>query len=662
MPENRELETFQSDVEQAIAAAASYYDTGTLLMSDADYDKLIERIEQGHARNPHWDHRGLLDQVAAGASVGGDVQHPTPMGSLEKVKELSDLAAFAQTVGGPVVVEPKLDGMAVRVEYRRGSLALLATRGDGSTGENVTGNAGGVTGLPKSLPEVIDLEVRGEIYMSDQDFEQTNSGRINSGKKGFANSRNAVAGTLRNSSPDYQVHMSFAAYDASWADAPETYQERMDRLRTWGIKVASDLVELGRTHSESTVNAAVQALGAARETLGFPIDGAVVKADRDSDRDRLGFGSRAPKWAVAFKYAPNEATSVLRDIEIGVGRTGRITLRGRIDPVDVGGTSISYATLHNPEFIQQQDLRIGQRVLVVRAGDVIPRITASVDSQDQDLPVWQAPKNCPQCGQKWDTSSVLWRCRTAECSVTGRITYAVSRDCLDIVGASDAVCSALVEAGLVRDIADLLELDKQSLSTLVLGETETGKPRQLGPVVAAKLHAELQQARKRPLAKVLASLGVRTLGRTLSRRITARYSTLSQVRAASASELAEVDGIGTEKAAIIAQELGELTTMLDRLEGILQTPSEDAPAGGALQGMTVVVTGAMTGPLADLSRNQVNDLIEQHGGRASGSVSAKTHLVVSSDDTSSKARKAAGLGIDIETPEQFAARLGLQGS
>lgn len=249
-----------------------------------------------------------------------------------------------------------------------------------------------------------------------------------------------------------------------------------------------------------------------------------------------------------------------------------------------------------------------------------------------------------------------------ECSVGGRITYAVSRDCLDIMGMSDAICSALVDSGRVRDLADLLGLSADDLRDLPMGVTDSGKTRVLGDVMAAKIADEIAAARAKPLAKVLTSLGVRTLGRTLGRRVAAQFPTLSAVRAASAADLAAVDGIGSEKAAIIRADLDALSPMLDRLETLLETPvtsGNTLEEEGALAGMTVVVTGAMTGILAGHTREQVHELIEQHGGKASGSVSARTHLLVCSDASSSKATKAADLGIAVETPEEFASRLGL---
>lgn len=652
---------FDAAVARARAAAAAYYDTGELLMSDAEYDQLLSDIEQAVATHPDWDDAGLLTAVAAGMSAGGDVTHPQPMGSLDKAKDLEAIAKFVASVGGPVAVEPKLDGLAIRAAYTAGKLTLVATRGDGTTGEDVTARAIGISGLPRRLPQPLDVEIRGEVYMTDADFEVSNANRVAAGKPAFANSRNAVAGSLRVSEREYAVTMSFAAYDVLGVDLGDDHAAAMDTLASWGVRTAASLIDAPVLTTAEEVTVMLECIDAERGTWTFPTDGAVIKAAERDARERLGHGSRSPKWAVAYKFAPNEATSTLLDIEVAVGRTGRISLRGRIEPVPVGGTTISYATLHNPAFVTEQGLAIGQRVMVVRAGDVIPRITAAVGDQPDRLTPWTAPATCPQCDESWDTSSLLWRCLTPECSTVGRITYAVSRDCLDIDGASEAICTALVDAGLVSDIADLFTLTVDDLADLELGITATAKPRKLGRTVAAKLITQIDEARTRPLNRLLTSLGVRTLGRTLGRRIAAQFPTLAAVRAASAQDLAAVDGIGTEKAAIIAAGLADMSGVLDRLEALGvtgATSTEAAPASTPLAGKTVVVTGAMTGPLATLSRNQVHELIETAGGKASGTVSAKTHLLVCSDPGTSKARKAAELGIEVISPEQFAVLVG----
>jgi DNA ligase (NAD+) len=657
---------FDDAVASATEAAAAYYDTGTVLMSDAEYDNIVDRVEASLALNPWWDTNdamNLVRQVAGGASSGGDVSHPHLMGSLEKAKTLDDVAKFLDTLTGPVVVEPKLDGLAIRAEYRGGSLVLLATRGDGMTGEDVTGNAGLISGLPSVIPFSGDLEVRGEVFMTDADFDASNAARTGFGKAAFANPRNAVAGSLRKVDSEYSVQMSFAAYDV-YPDAAigTDHVETMTLLESWGIRSASGLIDSKLLTSGSEVEAAIAALGARRDTLGFPIDGAVVKAARFEDRAGLGMATRAPRWAAAYKYAPNEATTTLLGIEVGVGRTGRITLRAVLDPVPVGGTTVTYATLHNPAFIEQQGLAIGQKVMVVRAGDVIPRVTAAVGEQPAGLTPWHTPATCPDCGDPWDTSSLLWRCTTAECSTVGRITYAAARDCLDIMGMSEAIATALVEAGAVNDVADLFYLDVATLSAVVLGKTSTGADRRVGEATAAKIVAEIEKAKSQPLARVITALGIRKTGRTMGRRIASALGSMDALIAADEQVLSEIDGIGPEKAAVIVAEVAAMRPVIERLRaaGVTMTGETVAAAELPLAGKTVVVTGAMTGALAPYGRNEMNELIEANGGKASGSVSARTVYLVASDRTTSKAKKAADLGVEVLSPEQFARIIGIE--
>lgn len=654
-------EAFDDACDTARKAAKAYYDSAELVMSDAEYDALISAIEDAAAVHG-WDHGGLLDQVAAGVSTGGDVTHSTPMGSLEKAKDLDAIVKFCREVGGPVLVEPKLDGLAVRAEYRAGQLILVATRGDGSTGEDVTAQARDIAGLPTRLARTLDLEVRGEVYMTEKDFAESNTNRVASGKPAFANPRNAVAGSLRNTDREYQVAMTFAAYGAQPDETlASRHSDAVRELAALGVATAGALWPQEPLTDPADVVSALERLGNERPSLGFPTDGAVVKADEHADRARLGSGTRAPKWAVAYKYAPAEATSVLRNIEVSVGRTGRISLRGVIDPVAVDGTTITYATLHNPAFVTEQGLGIGSRVMVVRAGDVIPRITAAVGEQDANVTPWQAPHSCPQCGEAWNTESLLWRCETPACSTLARLTYAVARDALDVDGMSEAIAAALVDAGTVTNLADLLTLDTATLSETTLGVTATGKPRKIGPTVAAKLSAQLSEAHGRPLARVITALGIRGTGRTISRRLASHFGSLDALRHADTDALAEVPGIGSEKAALIRAGLDDLSDVIERLLALGLGQSENTGSTGdqPLKGMTVVVSGAMTGVLAGRSRNEMNELIDSLGGRASSSVSAQTTYLVSSDTSTSKADKARQLGVRILTPEEFAELIGM---
>jgi DNA ligase (NAD+) len=476
---------FDAAVASARSAAQSYYDTGDVLMTDADYDVLLERISTAKQAHPEWDDHGLTGQVAAGASAGGDVRHAVAMLSLDKVTSIEAVEAFAASLGGdPCTVEVKLDGLALRVEYRDGKLTLAALRGDGTSGENVTAQVlRGVAGLPARLDTPWTGEVRGETYMTLSDFETSSANRVAAGGKAFVNSRGAVAGAIRSVDRTYDTPMTFAAYDIAGdgVGARTSHQERMGYARSLGFPTAGDLID-GVPHVCATAAEAVatiERIGELRRTLTFPIDGAVLAADLDATRQRLGTGSRTPYWAAAFKYPADTGSTVLRDIEVRVGRTGRIALRAVLDPVFVDGTTITYATLHNPKFVQDQGLAIGQTVAVWRAGDVIPRVTAPIGEQPHGLTPWTPPEACPQCGGEWDRSSLLWRCHTPSCALTNRIAYAASRDCLDVDGLGEEIIVAMVEAGLVRDLADLFGLPVEQIAALRSsdGNRQVGSPR-----------------------------------------------------------------------------------------------------------------------------------------------------------------------------------------
>lgn len=650
---------FDTAVQVLRDAAAAYYDTDTVLMADADYDTLLDSVAAAAAAHPDWETFGLLDQVAAGTSTGGDIAHPTPMLSLAKATEPGEITAFLARLGGaPTATEVKLDGMAVRAVYSAGVLTLVATRGDGTTGEDVTASARTVAGLPAALSQPYDLEVRGEVYMSDSDFVTASANRVAAGKAAFVNPRNATAGTLRNADLTYTAPLSFAAYDASgpFLDDLDTHTARMAALPDLGIITAASL--LPDVDETAEPDALIAEIGRRRETLGFPIDGAVIKADRDSDRARLGSSSRTPSWAIAFKYPAAEGRSILRGIDVAVGRTGRISYTAVIDPVFVAGATVSRASLHNADWITAQGLGIGSAVAVVRAGDVIPRVTALLGEQDGDVTPYVPATDCPQCGEPLDTSSLLWRCHTPSCSVVGRITYAASRDVWDIDGLGEEVATALVEAGLVSDIADLFELDVAQVAEVVIGRTATGAERRIGEATATRIVAGIDQARKAPLARTITALGIRMTGRSVGRWLAAEFGSMQALRAASVSQVAAIEKLGEIKATHIVNGLAAMGSVIDRLAAAGLPMQVESHGGQApLAGLTVVVTGAMTGPLAGVSRNEMNELIDAAGGKSSGSVSARTSLLVCGEPGSSKYLKAVELGVRIVTPEEFAVML-----
>lgn len=669
---------FDRLVSDLTAAAASYYDSDVLLMTDAEYDAGIEQVRAAAEANPDLandDSDALLGSVAAGQSAGGDVTHPTRMLSMDKASAgdagLADVDALVAKCDGGVIVEPKMDGLALRGEYVEGRLVLAATRGDGSTGENVTEQVtrgSGVSGLPATLDTTWTGEVRGEVFMTVDQFVQAQDLRAERGGKPFVNPRNATAGALRKTGSENWMPMTFAAYDLS-ADypLPSSHAARMDVAVSLGFTTARGLAKQagiagGPYEHPQVARLAIEEIEKARPTLGFEIDGAVIKADADTARTALGEGSRTPKWAIAYKYAAEEATAVVEDVEVTVGRTGRIGLRARITPTFVGGTTVTYATLHSPKFIAEQGIGIGSTVVLKRAGDVIPRITAPLDTAtNAGIAPWAPPAVCPQCGEPWNTESLLWRCETPSCGLVNAIDYFTSRDAMDVEGLGGVVADALVVNEYVASVADLYDLTVERLRDLPLGATPAGGVRRLGEANAAKIVANLADSKTQPLNRVITGLGIRGTGRSMSRSLAREFPTMGLLRAASVEDLSVVDKIGPKKAALIVEGLAKMADVIDRLAAAGVNMGTEPSADGAddspkpLAGKSVVISGAV--PAGYRNRTEAQEAIEAAGGKASGSVSKTTSYLVTDETTTSKAKKAAELGVPIIDPAQFDALL-----
>ncbi|MFC8719126.1 NAD-dependent DNA ligase LigA [Kitasatospora sp. NPDC057198] len=657
-------------VATATRAAAAYYADGTTTLGDDEYDALVRAIaayEQAHPEEVLAD--SPTGKVAGGAAEG-DVPHSVPMLSLDNVfsgEELADWAASLERRLGRApagwCVEPKLDGLAIAARYEGGALRRVLTRGNGLAGEDITHTAGDVLGLPAVLAEPLDVELRGEVLLTHDQFERANEIRTAHGAVPFANPRNGAAGTLRAKDRPYRIELTFFAYDAVGLEAELAHSALLERLAALGANTAASTAAAPlRCEGLEEVQRRVEEITALRSELPFGIDGVVVKADDAADQERAGSGSRAPRWAVARKLAAEHKVTRLLAVEWAVGRTGIIAPRAVLEPVVIDGVTVSFATLHNPADIERRGLMLGDRVFVYRAGDVIPRVEAPLveERTGEELPI-VFPAACPRCGDAIDTGEQRWRCvRGRNCQTVASIVYAAGRDQLDIEGLGSTRAVQLVESGLVRDLADVFTLTREQLLALErMGDTSTDN-----------LLAAIGTARTRPLNRVLCALGVRGTGRSMSRRIAAHFGSMAAIRAADAEALAAVEGIGPEKARLVVSELAELADLLDRLAALgvgtqvteptapapTAEPAEDAAAGaaGPLAGQAVVVTGAMTGPLAALSRNEVNELVERAGGKSSSSVSKRTTLLVAGEKAGSKRTKAEELGIRILTPEEFA--------
>nr|WP_204745623.1 NAD-dependent DNA ligase LigA [Glycomyces paridis] len=667
-------------VARARTAADAYYGSGESGMDDDAYDRLVRGIaawEEAHPDAVAPD--SPTREVAAGVTTG-EVEHVARMLSLGNVFSDEELTEWAASVerrlgGRPVeawAVEPKLDGVALAARYRDGALVQLVTRGDGSTGEDVSHTIGHVDGLPLKLTEPVTVEVRGEVLMTEAQFADANRMRVEHGGQAFANRRNASSGSLRAKDRPYQVEQTFLAYDAL-TDPEHTSEPGLDALTHTGLIERLGELGLGTTAGTpvatracatlADVLARVHEIGALRAGLPFELDGAVVKADERADRAAAGEGSRSPHWATAYKFPAAQKITVLRDVEWSVGRTGVVAPRAVLEPVAVGGTTITYATLHNPADITRRGLMIGDHVTVYRAGEVIPRVEGAVASlrTGEERPI-AFPEQCPRCGADIDRTQERWRCvRGRACGRVEAIGYAVARDCLDIDGLGEKIVVQLVERGLIEDFADLFSLTKEQFLTLD----------RMGDKSADNLVAAIDRARSKPLNRVFCALGVLGTGRSMSLRIATALGSMRAVQEADAAALERVDGIGGEKAPVIVAELAELAPVIDKLvaAGVnmdqpgyvppapedldLQEAAQD-PSDLPLADRTVVVTGGMTGPLESYSRNEMNELIARAGGRASSSVSKRTGLVVAGANAGSKLEKAQTLGIPTSTPEEFA--------
>ncbi|PJN29063.1 NAD-dependent DNA ligase LigA [Kitasatospora sp. CB02891] len=654
-------------VATAVAAAAAYYGDGSTPLGDDEYDALLRAIAGYEQEHPDEVLPQSPSGKVAGGAVQGDVPHSVPMLSLDNVFSVEELADWAASLerrlARPVAawcVEPKLDGLAVAARYRAGRLHRLITRGDGLAGEEISHAAGDVLGLPAVLAEPVDVELRGEVLFTREQFDHANEVRTAHGALPFANPRNGAAGTLRAKDRPYRVELTFFAYGAvGFGEEELAHSALLARLAELGANTAAttDAAPV-RCVTVDQVQERVAQIEAMRAALPFGIDGVVIKADEAADQREAGNGSRAPRWAVARKLAAEHKVTTLLGVEWNVGRTGIIAPRAVLEPVVIDGVTVTYATLHNPADIERRGLMLGDRVFVHRAGDVIPRVEAPLVEQrtGAERPI-VFPEACPRCGEAIDTSEQRWRCgRGRNCQAVASIIYAAGRDQLDIEGLGSTRAVQLVEAGLVADLADVFTLTREQLLALErMGDTSTDN-----------LLAAIDAARSQPLHRAFCALGIRGTGRSMSRRIAAHFGSMAAIRAADAETLAAVDGIGPEKARLLVTELAELADLLDRLaaQGVgtavtepQAPPAADEPAGagGPLAGQAVVVTGSMTGPLAELSRNEMNELIERAGGKSSSSVSKRTTLLVAGEKAGSKRAKAEELGIRIVSPDEFAA-------
>lgn len=654
-----------------------YYALDAPTISDAAFDSLMRELREIEAAYPE-----LVTASSPTQRVGGyvgeqfaPVVHERRMYSLDNAMDLDELDEWmertAEACGGslpPLCCELKIDGSSIALTYEDGVLVRAATRGDGTTGEDVTVNMRTVRDVPLRLreaargtiaPGVEALELRGEVYMPKKSFEALNAAAEEEGRAPFANPRNAAAGSLRQKDAavtkmrDLSTFMYAIADDA--ALEVEGQWELLQWLREAGFHVNPD-VRLCTTAEE--VRGFCRECLERRESLPYEIDGVVVKVNDFARQRAMGFTARAPRWAIAFKFPPEEKTTLLRDITVQVGRTGALTPVAELVPVVVAGSTVARATLHNLDEVHRKDVRVGDTVIVRKAGDVIPEVLGPVLSlRSPEARIWEMPSVCPSCGSPVvrDPGEVAFRCISIDCPAQAleRLLHWASRGALDIDGMGEEIVSRLVESGRVADVADYYSLSEEELASLDMGRVKAdGEPVRLGHTVAKKLVAAIEASKGRSFARVLFGLGIRHVGKTTAEAIAAAYPSMDALASAGEDELAGIYGVGPKVAhgMWLFFRTPDNTSVIERLRAAGVTMADEAAAPGeevpqVLAGLTFVLTGTLTH--SGMTRDEAGARLKAMGAKVSGSVSKKTSFVVAGENAGSKYDKAVALGVPV---------------
>lgn len=637
-----------------------YYVYDDPIVPDAEYDRLMRELIELETQYPEY----VLDNSPS-KRVGGmpldsftQVQHEIPMLSLDNAFDDAELDGFAQRLNsranqdiGDFCCEPKLDGLAVSLLYENGVLVQAATRGDGATGENITENVRTIKSIPLKLQGSdfpTRLEVRGEVFMLLDGFEKYNQAALKNGTKPFANPRNAAAGSLRqlDSKVTATRPLSFYAYSVGVVEGgelPSSHYERFIKLKSFGLPMCP---ETKRVANIKEVKAYYQDILERRDSLAYEIDGVVIKVDSIALQESLGFVSRAPRWAIAYKFPAQEQMTVLKDVEFQVGRTGAITPVAKLDPVYVGGVTVSNATLHNADEIERLDIRIGDTVIIRRAGDVIPKVVAVVaEKRPQDAKAVEYPTQCPVCHSDVERieGEAATRCSGGlVCSAqrTEALKHFVSRKAMDVDGMGEKVIEQLVSRELVQTPADLYKLSAGVLTML----------ERMGPKSAQKLINALQASKQTTLARFIYALGIREVGEATANNLVLHFKSLEAIQAANIEQLIEVPDIGNVVAEHItaffaqAQNVEVIKSLIE--QGITwdEVSEPQVAEESEVAGLTVVITGSFS----QLNRNEAKAQLQALGAKVTGSVSKKTDILFAGSAAGSKLTKAQELGIEIK--------------
>ncbi len=656
----REIETLRHNLAHY---AKMYYVYDVSEISDFEYDALFRKLQELEAEYPQFD-----DANSPTKRVGGrvldkfeKVTHKVQMGSLSDVFSFEELDAFLERVGTEVPdavysVEPKIDGLSVALTYENGELVFGATRGDGFVGEDVSENLRTISSIPLKLSEPLSFCVRGEVFMPREAFYKQNTQREKEGLALMANPRNAAAGSLRQLDSkvtatrglDIFVFNLQSGNLYSDRENPDSHFAMLDRLKELGFHVLPNRIV---ANSYDEITAHIESIGNMRDVLSFDIDGAVVKMDSITQRAIVGEGTTTPKWAVAYKYPPEQKQTKLLDIFIQVGRTGVLTPNALLEPVRLAGTTVSKATLHNMDIIRDKDIRIGDTVIVQKAGDIIPEIVGSVKEKRTGAEKeYVPPMVCPACGSAIvrDEDIAAIRCENELCPAkrSRALAHFASKGAMNIDGLGQQIIDLLIANDLVRDAADLYTLRAEDVEKLD----------RMGEKSAANLIASIERSKNAGLERLIYALGIRQVGEVAAATLAAKYKTLENCFSATVEELCTIDDIGeiTARSFVDFFARPESRRLADALvaAGVL-TESTAQPKGEKLAGLTFVITGT----LPTMKRDEASALISANGGKVSGSVSKKTSYVLAGEEAGSKLTKANELGIPVLSEEQLLAML-----
>ena len=637
-----------------------YYVLDDPAISDFAYDRMLRELEELEALHPETVTPDSPTQRVGGKALDSfqSVRHQVPLQSLQDVFSPEELADFDRKVRERVgdaayLVEPKVDGLSVALEYEDGVFVRGATRGDGQMGEDVTENLRTIKSIPMHLEQAPGrLIVRGEVFMPRRTFEKLNAQREVSGEALFANPRNAAAGSMRQLDPKVAASrgLDIIIFNIQYAEGRtfETDSEGLDWLRSLKFKV----IDYTLHDTIEGVTDRIVALGENREQYPFDIDGAVVKLNNITGRSMLGETAKFPRWAAAYKYPPEQKESVVEQIVVQVGRTGVLTPKAVVRPVRLAGTTVTNATLHNQDFIAEKDIRIGDTVIVQKAGEIIPEIVSVVrEKRPAGTQPYVLPEQCPVCGAPVarDEDGAHIRCTGAECpaQLLRNLTHFASRDAMDIEGLGPAVVEALVSAELLKTPGDLYRLDREQVAALD----------RMGKKSAENLLAAIERSKQQDLSRLLYAFGIRQVGQKAAKVLAQRFGTLEALAAASEEELTAICDIGGITARYLTQWFASPQSrhLLEELRAAgVNMDSLAAPVGDKLAGLTFVLTGE----LSAFSRKEAGEKLEALGAKVSGSVSKKTSCVIAGEAAGSKLRKAQELGVTVISEEQFLGLIG----